>query len=82
MAGAPWLGASGRDGNALRQTLQLLKDIGDMEIPFHAVAEAAAHAFGHNHECRVLSAHIYYLTIQSKASSGKDSGCLVKLLLG
>ncbi len=50
MAGAPWLGASGRDGNALRQTLQLLKDIGDMEIPFHAVAEAAAHAFGHNHE--------------------------------
>ena len=50
MAGAPWLGASGRDGNALRQTLQLLKDIGDMEIPFHAAAEAAAHAFGHNHE--------------------------------
>ena len=50
MAGAPWLGAAGRDGNALRQTLQLLKDIGDMEIPFHAAAEAAAHAFGHNHK--------------------------------
>ena len=28
MAGSPWLGASGRDRNALRQTLQLLKDIG------------------------------------------------------
>ena len=40
MAGAPWLGASGRDGNALRQTLQLLKDIGDMEIPLHTVADA------------------------------------------
>ena len=40
MAGAPWLGASCRDGNALRQTLQLLKDIGDMEIPLHTVADA------------------------------------------
>ena len=40
MAGAPWLGASGRDGNALRQTLQLLKDTGDMEIPLHTVADA------------------------------------------
>ena len=42
VAGAPWPGASGRDGNALRQTLQFLKDIGDMEIPFHAVADAFA----------------------------------------
>ena len=42
VTGSPWLGASGRDRNALRQTLQLLKDIGDMEIPFHAVAEAFA----------------------------------------
>ena len=40
MAGAPWPGASGRDGNALRQTLQFLKDIGDMEILLHAVADA------------------------------------------
>ena len=40
MAGAPWPGASGRDGNALRQTLQFLKDIGDMEIPLHTVADA------------------------------------------
>ena len=40
MAGTPWPGASGRDGNALRQTLQFLKDIGDMEIPLHTVADA------------------------------------------
>ena len=42
VAGAPWPGASGRDGNALRQTIQLLKDIGDMEILLHAVADPFA----------------------------------------